>query len=411
MTASKFFNFQNNKIIPIKYFTKNNAILACSKSGTKLAYVCEELRDDFDVVFKAVKNEGASLIFASRKLKKNKQIVFEAVKNSPNSFQYSDESLRGDEDIIIEALKEPSNISLVKLDQEKLKNEIFCLKILSSYPRFYLDLDNILKNDINFIKKAVTANAIVFEYLSEKNRNIFEIALIAIKKDPAYLRNVGDILKDNEEIVKVAISNNLSGHLYTEASERLRSKIELFELAVQHCSDYMGSVIDAAPPQFLKNKKIIENLLKTSKYENIFDNLHDLIKKDNKLMSLAISAHGENARALDEESKNNIDVMSVVCKIDALQCVESIGDKLRDSVDMAIMVLKEDADFSLLNFFSDRIRSLCLNAKNKKEAINILNNEKIKENKNNLDKKIVKSFKLESNNSNNTNNNSPKSKI
>ena len=52
--------------------------------GQELYFASPDLRDNFDIVYEAVKNKGLILKYASKKLRANKEIVKVAIESDKN---------------------------------------------------------------------------------------------------------------------------------------------------------------------------------------------------------------------------------------------------------------------------------------------------------------------------------------
>lgn len=70
------------------------ALHIVSKNGLYLADICEELKNNKEIVLEAVKNNGKSIQFASESLKNDKEIFYTAVKNDSNAIRYVSRELQ-----------------------------------------------------------------------------------------------------------------------------------------------------------------------------------------------------------------------------------------------------------------------------------------------------------------------------
>ena len=69
-----------------------------------LQYASERLRDNYDIVIKAVEQSGIALQYASYRLRNTREIVLKAIKTSGKSLKYS-ENFKDDRSMVLEALK------------------------------------------------------------------------------------------------------------------------------------------------------------------------------------------------------------------------------------------------------------------------------------------------------------------
>ena len=70
-----------------------------------IEFATEALRDDKELVLKAVTSNGNALEFASDRLKADKEVVLAAVQNAGWVACYASEELRDDKEIILTAVK------------------------------------------------------------------------------------------------------------------------------------------------------------------------------------------------------------------------------------------------------------------------------------------------------------------
>ena len=82
-------------------------------NGVMLSYVSEELKDDYDIVYKAVKGYGLQIEDASERLRDDDVLCFLAVDNFPPAFEFISHRLRDDKTILLAALR--------KVDKEDAK--------------------------------------------------------------------------------------------------------------------------------------------------------------------------------------------------------------------------------------------------------------------------------------------------
>ena len=75
-----------------------------ARNGLTLEFASEELRNDKEIVLKAVQNRGSALQYASDELKNDREIVLEAIKFDKEAIQYASEEMKNDPEIV-EALK------------------------------------------------------------------------------------------------------------------------------------------------------------------------------------------------------------------------------------------------------------------------------------------------------------------
>ena len=96
---SKAFEEMNFKLRRLKMID----LVAVTGDGLLLKELDSDLRDDFDIVFEAIKQNPLALEYASNRLKDNEFIVLTAISINPNAFKFASLRLRNDEDFVKKA--------------------------------------------------------------------------------------------------------------------------------------------------------------------------------------------------------------------------------------------------------------------------------------------------------------------
>jgi hypothetical protein len=95
--------------------------LISQDNSSALESASPELKNDKELIQKAIKIHGPYLYHASDNLKKDKTLAFEAIRNYSYSFEYIDESLKNDKEIVTEALK--NNCRILEIVPESLQKD------------------------------------------------------------------------------------------------------------------------------------------------------------------------------------------------------------------------------------------------------------------------------------------------
>ena len=87
---------------------KNEALSAVRQDGRALKFASDELRNDREVVLRAVvKNKYKwALQYASEELRNDREFFLDAVKRSPYALEYASEELRNDREFFLEAVRQ-----------------------------------------------------------------------------------------------------------------------------------------------------------------------------------------------------------------------------------------------------------------------------------------------------------------
>ena len=101
-------------------------------------------------------------------------------------------------------------------------------------------LIKIFSNKENCKKILDCGHWIPFEYFPQEIREDYEFAKQAVTLNGKLLKNVGKILRDDEEIVSLACSQGLNNILFW-ASDRLRDDPRMALLAYEHSKSVFGA--------------------------------------------------------------------------------------------------------------------------------------------------------------------------
>lgn len=194
---------------------------ALIRNGNLLEFVSEELKNDRNLVKIAVKQSGESLKFAGQKFRGDKEIVMLSLIEYSTPIAYVSEDLLKDKEIAKLAIEN---------DKFTENREFIALK-------YFLDF----QNDRDFVKFAIQQNANSFIYASNKLKQDKEITKLAISFDGMLLKEA-TYFQDDLEIVTLAVSNN--GLALQYASKKLKGNKELILNAVYQNGNALEFCID-----------------------------------------------------------------------------------------------------------------------------------------------------------------------
>ena len=194
--------------------------MAAFRKGVSPEYVSEKLWDDRDFILSLLNTPRCPITildclkFASKRLRDDKEVVLKAVKIYSSNFKFASKRLRDDKEVVLEAGKDMSCFTSFKYASKRLRDDKeVVLKAVNNYP-----------SNIRFA--------------SERLRADKEIVLIAIDDltgDGFYGCNIEFAsmeLRDDKEIVMIAIENDQSCSAFSFASKRLRADKEVFLAAI-----------------------------------------------------------------------------------------------------------------------------------------------------------------------------------
>jgi len=223
-----------------KKYIKDREIvkIAVSNYGSILEYVDDKFKDDNEIVKLAVQNDGLALRYASSNLKNDKEIVKLAVENNILSIQYANEiqidNILLDDQEIKNNNKIKNNKIWIYIIKKYNNDKNFILNIIKDKPFALIYASDIVKQDSEIISKLVeiitTKDSLALQYASDELKNNFDIVKLAVGDNGLALQYAGDELKNNFDIVKAAIENNPSALQY--ASNELKNNFDIVKLSV-----------------------------------------------------------------------------------------------------------------------------------------------------------------------------------
>ena len=200
-------NVENWRFIPKDVLYKKDIFLLTLNYVSKYEFfrgMPDKLKDDKEVILEIVKRDGYDLNVASSRLKDDEEVAMVAASSNASSLFYMSNRVKKNKEIVLKALSEYNDPS--------------------SGTEFALS-----------------------KYIPEELRDDYDVVLALVKGSGYCLHDISERLKDNEDIVKVAISHphELSDRFimeypkrvefsYQYASVRLRNDKEIIRLAVKN---------------------------------------------------------------------------------------------------------------------------------------------------------------------------------
>ena len=197
-----------------------------------------EFHDDYDVAKAALKKDGLNLSYLSNDLKNNKELVLIAVNQRGSGIQYASDDLRADEEVINAAINNmPGAIKFInpKTKDLYIKKIQYSLKFADEgKPEFFDDKDIVKILIETAASKHTNLSWLFYNRISDRLRCDKEIALQALRTfdtDDTVLKYLCDDLKDDEEVVHLAVSKNKDNIFY--ASKRLQKEAGTVKVRIE----------------------------------------------------------------------------------------------------------------------------------------------------------------------------------
>jgi len=187
---------------------KNKRSFNGIKKESPLKYASDKIKNNYQIVFEAVKKDGASIKFASIELENDTHVLLESIKTGAglSSFIKLPSNLQTRDNLLVAVKNGFSNIQL--LSSEFVEDNQVILEIVKNYGDSLLHVIPKLKDSFDIVLAAVSSRGSALKYATDNLKNNREIVTTAVKNNGLALEFASDELKKDLQIVKLAIENS-----------------------------------------------------------------------------------------------------------------------------------------------------------------------------------------------------------
>jgi hypothetical protein len=259
--------------------------------------ISKESRNDKDIVLKYVKKNSHNLKFISVELRNDEDVIFASINDiCEECFNYASNRLKNNKDFILKAVKKNSHI--IKYINEELKKDREILLEAVKYKGTVLEfIPKEFQNDREIVLTAVQNIGIALHYASEELKNDIEILLTAIKNNEVMFYYFSTKFKKDRKFVLESVK--LNGLVLQFVSEKLQNDKEIVFQAVNN----NGLALQFASEELINDYYIVlqavKNRGKSLKYasEKLKNNIYIVLQ--------AIKYEGYALKYASEELRNN----------------------------------------------------------------------------------------------------------
>ncbi len=165
-------------------------LAAITQHGDALKYANKEFQDDYGLVFAAIDNKGSAFKYASKRLKGNRDLALAAVTKDWRMFYFA--SYKTDPELIL-AVINSKNTTAFHLAMEYTGK---CYIEGRGYIK--------LREDYQFMFKAVTKNGCALEYASKELQNNLTLVLAAVTENGFAIRYASAELQADAQVIEAA---------------------------------------------------------------------------------------------------------------------------------------------------------------------------------------------------------------
>ena len=253
-------------------------VLTAVKQDYKaLQYASNRLQGDKGIVLAAVVGNRAALQYASYDMKNNKELVLAVVKQNGFALQYASTDMRNDEEVVMAAITNSCAIryasqnviqSMLKTNSDfenmLLKNSSLLDEFLNKYSQ-----DLLRHAPTQVQQKAIEKNTFNLQYASTDMRNDEGVVMAAVMTSGCALDYASADLKNNQGVVLAAVKQN--GFALQYASTDMRNDEEVVMAAITNsCAiryasqDVIQSMLKTNPDfenMLLQNSSLLDEFL------------------------------------------------------------------------------------------------------------------------------------------------------
>jgi hypothetical protein len=225
------------------------------KKESPLKYASDNIKNNYLIVFEAVKRDGYSIHFASIELKNNIDILLESIKSGGglSSFNKLPSSFQTRDNLLITVQNGFSNLH--ELPSAFIGDKQVILEIVKYYGDSLLNVISEFKDSFEIVLAAVNNRGAALKYASDNLKDNKEIVAVAVKNNGLALEFASDELKNDFQIVKLAIENAPKSIQF--ASSHLKNVKELALIAVLLDKDTFEYISET----LRSDKEIVLNVL------------------------------------------------------------------------------------------------------------------------------------------------------
>ena len=270
-------------------------------------------KDDNEIVIKAISKSSDTFEFASEKLRADRDIVILALKSwylgqegiFSNNLQYvSSEVLKNDKEILkiaVSGHEQAFHYVPEKWRTDKELLDILLLKkVTATYSFEHFPAE--YKDNREIAIKVLNDDAGCFQYLSDRLRDDKELAILSVQKRGIYLEYASERLRDDKDVIMIALKEDTWSSLRS-VSERLKNDIEV---VLAYVSKDNRTLRDF-PDEFKDNEKVIEACLKGD--GTAYEYFSDRFKKDRKIATQMSAKWNFNLNSCPDEFKNDKEIV------------------------------------------------------------------------------------------------------
>ncbi|EFC36692.1 predicted protein [Naegleria gruberi] len=316
------------------------ARLAVEQQPKCLQYVSANLKNNRDVILKAIKKDGSVLEYVPDNLK-DREIVLLSTKSSRYTctLRFAPKEFTADKEIVLSAANSPGFYFLYAAESLRSDRD-FVLEIVKKKGDSLRDVSPQFKKDREIVYDAVKSGR-ALQYADPIFWKDREIATLAVSKDAHSLSSLTDLKEDREFILNcISGANNFFTFLdYVNSSLANDNDFidELLDIQCKYSNAMWYSKEDFKALNASRQKRIVN--IDPACFENIS---HDELKTDRQLILDCILSERKVLENLNEEFRNDRELIRLAVK-QHYGALEYASDELKNDRELVLEAILFDS--------------------------------------------------------------------
>ena len=216
-------DFPNDNLRNDKLFV----LMAVNKFGIYYKNISNELKYDMQIIYNAALNDFNCLEYIPNEYKNNKEFIKKYLSYNGCNIRFASEELKNDDELVNIAISNDysSEYVLKYLNNLYKDNEEFIIPILNKYPNCFEYISKRLQNKkeiimlcINNLKKLHNNYNYILYLINDVNKNDKEIVLPLVSMNGRDISYISGNLALDKDIVYAAIKNDPTAYKYIDKS-------------------------------------------------------------------------------------------------------------------------------------------------------------------------------------------------
>jgi hypothetical protein len=228
---------------------KKNAMTCIKKlKWSVLFFLCDELKEDKEIVLAAIQENWREYKFASSEMKNNREILLETLKKAVSdrdgiAMSWCGEDLMKDTRFALDAFK--VNPYVFRYSPSLQSNKTIALDLMGKEGLMLEFGSEEVRNDETIAKVAIMNNPLSFEFVGSELKQNVELCTLSVQKNGDLLKFVPESLKTRDLVMAATITtqtalNHVPKDILENDKEFVLKTVEFVESILLYISKYLS---------------------------------------------------------------------------------------------------------------------------------------------------------------------------